>query len=338
MYLKSFDFCFKNENRLNNLQNRNSFIMINKKKLIENILNQPPINQNTEIDKKKTLAENWFVNLRDQICNDFTKIEYNFKIKNNNSEKVTEVKSPIFTQKKWDRDGGGGGVISIMKGDVFEKVGVNISTVYGKFSEEFKSQIPGAEKTGDFWASGISVVAHMNNPYVPAAHMNTRFLVTGLGENRKFWFGGGCDLTPMLPDKKSAIFFHKELKSMCDKYDKEYYKNYKKWCDDYFFLPHRNEARGEGGIFFDYLNTFKWDKDFDFIKDVGKTFLASFSKIVEERVDKNFSDKEKNIQLVKRGRYVEFNLLYDRGTIFGLNTGGNPEAILMSLPPNVKWE
>ena len=312
--------------------------MINKKKLIENILNQPPINQNTEIDQKKILAENWFVYLRDQICNDFTKIEYNFKINNKNSEKVSDVKFPIFTQKKWDRDGGGGGVISIMKGDVFEKVGVNISTVYGKFSDKFKSQIPGAEKTGDFWASGISVVAHMNNPYVPAAHMNTRFLVTGLGENRKFWFGGGCDLTPMLPDKKSGIFFHKELKSMCDKYDKEYYKNYKKWCDDYFFLPHRNEARGLGGIFFDYMNTFEWDKDFNFVKDVGKTFLETYSKIIDERVDQKFNDEEKNIQLVKRGRYVEFNLLYDRGTIFGLNTGGNPEAILMSLPPNVKWE
>ena len=237
-----------------------------------------------------------------------------------------------------DRDGGGGGVISIMKGDVFEKVGVNISTVYGKFSDKFKSQIPGAEKTGDFWASGISVVAHMNNPYVPAAHMNTRFLVTGLGENRKFWFGGGCDLTPMLPDKKSAIFFHKNLKSMCDKYDKEYYEIYKKWCDDYFFLPHRNEARGVGGIFFDYLNTFEWDMDFNFVKDVGKTFLETYSKIIDERVDQKFNDEEKNIQLVKRGRYVEFNLLYDRGTIFGLNTGGNPEAILMSLPPNVKWE
>ena len=304
--------------------------MINKKKLIENILNQPSINQNTKIDQKKTLAEKWFVYLRDQICNEFKKIEYNFKI-NNNSKKVSEVKSSIFSQKKWIRDGGGGGVMSIMKG-------VNISTVYGKFSEEFKSQIPGAEKTGDFWASGISVVAHMNNPYVPAAHMNTRFLVTGLGENRKFWFGGGCDLTPMLPDKKSAIFFHKNLKSMCDKYDKEYYEIYKKWCDDYFFLPHRNEARGVGGIFFDYLNTFEWDMDFNFVKDVGKTFLETYSKIIDERVDQKFNDEEKNIQLVKRGRYVEFNLLYDRGTIFGLNTGGNPEAILMSLPPNVKWE
>ena len=178
----------------------------------------------------------------------------------------------------------------------------------------------------------------MNNPFVPAAHMNTRFLVTGLGKNRKFWFGGGCDLTPMLPDKKSAIFFHKNLKSMCDKYDKEYYEIYKKWCDDYFFLPHRNEARGVGGIFFDYLNTFEWDMDFNFVKDVGKTFLETYSKIIDERVDQKFNDEEKKIQLVKRGRYVEFNLLYDRGTIFGLNTGGNPEAILMSLPPNVKWE
>ena len=312
--------------------------MINKKILIKNIINQPPINQNTEIDKKKSLAEKWFKKLRDQICNDFTKIEHNFKLNNNNFNRESKLKFPIFKQKKWIRDGGGGGVISIMKGDVFEKVGVNISTVYGKFSDKFKIQIPGAEKTGDFWASGISVVAHMNNPYVPAAHMNTRFLVTGLDENRKFWFGGGCDLTPMLPDKKAAISFHKKLKSMCNKYNQEYYKDYKKWCDDYFFLPHRNEYRGVGGIFFDYLNTFEWDMDFNFVKDVGKTFLESFSKIIDERIDQKFNDEEKNMQLVKRGRYVEFNLLYDRGTIFGLNTGGNPEAILMSLPPNVKWE
>ena len=312
--------------------------MINKKKLIENIIKQPLVNQNTEIDKKKTLAEKWFNELRDQICDDFEKIECNFKININNSDKVSKLKFPTFKQKKWIRNGGGGGVISIMKGDVFEKVGVNISTVYGKFSDKFKSQIPGAEKTGDFWASGISVVAHMNNPFVPAAHMNTRFLVTGLDENRKFWFGGGCDLTPMLPDKKAAILFHKKLKSMCNRYNKEYYKDYKKWCDDYFFLPHRNEHRGVGGIFFDYLNTFEWDMDFNFVKDVGKTFLVSFSKIIDESVDKKFSNEEKNMQLVKRGRYVEFNLLYDRGTIFGLNTGGNPEAILMSLPPYVKWE
>ena len=310
--------------------------MINKKKLIENIINQPPINLETEIDKKKTLAEEWFNELRDQICNNFTNIEYNFR--RNNVEKVSDLKFPVFKQNKWIRDGGGGGVISIMKGDVFEKVGVNISTVYGKFSEKFKSQIPGADKTGDFWASGISVVAHMNNPYIPAAHMNTRFLVTGLDENRKFWFGGGCDLTPMLPDNKAAILFHKKLKSMCNRYNKKYYKNYKQWCDDYFFLPHRNEARGVGGIFFDYLNTFEWDMDFNFVKDVGKTFLEAYSKIIDERVNQKFNDEEKNIQLVKRGRYVEFNLLYDRGTIFGLNTGGNPEAILMSLPPNVKWE
>ena len=311
--------------------------MIDKDKLIENIKNQPLINKKTQIDKKKILAEKWFFKLRDAICDNFTNIEHNFKIKNN-IEIVSKPKFPSFNQKKWMRNGGGGGVISIMKGDVFEKVGVNISTVYGKFSDKFKSQIPGADKTGDFWASGISVVAHMNNPHIPAAHMNTRFLVTGADENRKFWFGGGCDITPMLPDKRAEISFHKNLESMCNRYNTKYYENYKQWCDDYFFLPHRNEVRGVGGIFFDYLNTFQWDMDFNFIKDVGKTFLDSFSKIVEERVDLKFNDEEKNIQLVKRGRYVEFNLLYDRGTVFGLNTGGNPEAILMSLPPNVKWE
>ena len=312
--------------------------MIDKKILIRNIINQPALNKKTNINVKKKLAEKWFVELRDDICTNFTNLEHNFQVQTYKRDKASEPNLPLFKKKKWKREGGGGGVMSLMKGSLFEKVGVNISTVHGKFSDKFKSQIPGAEKTGDFWASGISVVAHMYNPFIPAAHMNTRFLVTGLNEDRKFWFGGGCDLTPMLPDKKATNLFHSQLKKMCNKYNPKYYKNYKQWCDDYFFLPHRDEARGVGGIFFDYLNNFKWEDDFNFVKDVGKTFLECYLKIILQRLDKQFTNEDKNIQLLKRGRYVEFNLLYDRGTIFGLNTGGNTEAILMSLPPNVTWE
>ena len=224
-----------------------------------------------------------------------------------------------------------------MRGQVFEKVGVNISTVHGEFSKEFREQIPGAEEDGKFWASGISVVSHMSNPHVPAAHMNTRLLITGDGDNKKIWFGGGGDLTPVFEDLEVANLFHDKFKIICDKYDSSYYPKFKSWCDDYFYLPHRKEARGIGGIFFDYLNNNDWDKDFSFVKDVGKTFLSSYLTIIKKRLDKKFNKQERMQQLLKRGRYVEFNLLYDRGTIFGLKTGGNTEAILMSLPPKVTW-
>ena len=255
------------------------------------------------------------------------------QIENNKTIK----KQIAFNQKSWNRDGGGGGVISIMHGSIFEKVGVNISTVHGSFSNEFRKQIPGAEENGLFWASGISVVSHMCNPHVPAAHMNTRMLVTGKGDKKKIWFGGGSDLTPTFNDIESSNIFHQELESMCDKYDKLYYPKFKGWCDDYFYLPHREEPRGVGGIFLDYLCNENWEKDFSFIQDIGSTFLSSYLKIIKSRINRQFNQKERELQLRKRGRYVEFNLLYDRGTIFGLKTGGNTEAVLMSLPPKVSW-
>ena len=279
------------------------------------------------LKNKKQLASLWFKELRDKICKSFEEIE------NNKSKK----KQIIFNQKSWDRDGGGGGVISIMHGDIFEKVGVNISTVHGKFSREFRQQIPGAEENGLFWASGISVVSHMCNPYVPAAHMNTRMLVTGKGDKKKIWFGGGGDLTPTFSDMESSNIFHRDLKNICDKYDKSYYPEFKGWCDNYFYLPHREEQRGVGGIFFDYMCNEDWDKDFSFVQDIGSIFLSSYLSIIKNRLNKKFSEKDREFQLIKRGRYVEFNLLYDRGTIFGLKTGGNTEAVLMSLPPKVSW-
>ena len=279
------------------------------------------------LKNKKQLASLWFKELRDKICRSFEEIE------NKNSMK----KQTTFNQKSWERDGGGGGVISIMHGDVFEKVGVNISTVHGRFSREFRQQIPGAEDNGLFWASGISVVSHMYNPHVPAAHMNTRMLVTGKDDKKKIWFGGGGDLTPTFRDIESSNIFHRDLKSICDNYDMSYYPKFKTWCDDYFYLPHREEPRGVGGIFFDYLCNEDWQKDFSFIQDIGSIFLSSYLSIIKNRLNKKFSEKDREFQLRKRGRYVEFNLLYDRGTIFGLKTGGNTEAVLMSLPPKVSW-
>ena len=299
-----------------------------KSEMLLKLKNQKSCLELEKINFKKQEAAKWFVHLRDEICRSFEEIENT----SSNNEKTS------FVQKQWKREGGGGGVISVMKGNIFEKVGVNISTVYGEFSKEFRSQIPGAEKNGKFWASGISVVSHMFNPFVPAAHMNTRFLVTGEGENQKMWFGGGGDLTPIFEDLVSKEVFHQSFKETCDKYNLSYYPQFKKWCDDYFYLPHRNEARGVGGVFFDYLYNDNWDHDFAFVKDIGKTFLSSYCQIIKNRFLTKFNDKHKEDQLIKRGRYVEFNLLYDRGTMFGLKTGGNTEAILMSLPPNVSWK
>jgi coproporphyrinogen III oxidase len=215
---------------------------------------------------------------------------------------------------------------------VFEKVGVNISTVFGTFSDDFKGQISGAEDDGNFWASGISLVAHMRNPHVPAAHMNTRFIATS-----KNWFGGGGDLTPLLPDAAAGAEFHAALKTACDSHDLDYYPKYKKWCDEYFYLPHRDEPRGAGGIFYDNLNSGDWTKDFAFTRDVGTAFKNGYAEIVKSRMELPWTDEDRHAQLVRRGRYVEFNLLYDRGTLFGLKTGGNIDAILMSLPPEVRW-
>ena len=295
--------------------------------MLKNLNAKKCLDDNKTLKNKKELASSWFKDLRDEICRSFVEIENNKSIK----------KQITFNQKPWDRDGGGGGIISIMHGKVFEKVGVNISTVHGKFSREFRQQIPGAEENGLFWASGISVVSHMSNPYVPAAHMNTRMLVTGKGDKKKIWFGGGGDLTPTFSDIESSNIFHRDLKKICDKYDKLYYPKFKGWCDDYFYLPHREEPRGVGGIFLDYLCNENWEKDFAFIQDIGSTFLSSYLKIIKNRLNKKFSKKDREFQLIKRGRYVEFNLLYDRGTIFGLKTGGNTEAVLMSLPPKVSW-
>ncbi len=226
--------------------------------------------------------------------------------------------------------------MSVMKGRVFEKVGVNISTVHGEFSESFRKEIPGAAEDPRFWASGISLVAHMASPLVPAVHMNTRMIV--VGDNAKLWFGGGADLTPALPDAKDTADFHAALKAACDRFDAGYYATFKKGCDEYFFIKHRNETRGVGGIFYDQLNSGEWEKDFAFTQEVGEAFLQIYPVLVKRHMDKKWTPEQKRAQLIKRGRYAEFNLLYDRGTRFGLMTGGNPEAILMSLPPEAVWE
>ena len=270
-------------------------------------------------------AQAWFEELRDRICAAFEAIE-------------TEAGSAArFERKAWTRppeDGAdtGGGVMSIMRGQVFEKVGVNVSTVYGRFAPEFAKSIPGAQDDPRFWASGISLVAHMKNPHVPAAHMNTRHIVTA-----KSWFGGGADLTPSVPVAEDTADFHAALKAACDRHDAGYYPRFKQWCDEYFFLPHRNEARGVGGIFFDGLDSGDKERDFAFTKEVGMAFLAVYPQIIRRRMGIPWTEADRLIQLERRGRYVEFNLLYDRGTQFGLRTGGNAEAILMSLPPEARW-
>jgi len=274
-----------------------------------------------ETDIKKKLAKNWFKVLQDTICFDIEEIEKNkIKFVSNNWQK---------SKKKHE----GGGEYRILKnGKVFEKVGVNFSEVSGKFSKKFRNKIPGTKSNPRFWASGISIVMHMKNPHVPAMHFNTRYIYTSFG-----WFGGGIDVTPCIKDNNLKKWFHKELKLSCDRHNKNYYKKYKKNCDEYFFIPHRNETRGIGGIFFDYKKE-NWKKDFNFVKDVGVTFKKIFKEIIDKKNYKKWTKKEKEVQYLKRGRYTEFNLLYDRGTKFGLQTGGNTNAILMSLPPIAKWK
>ncbi|MDC3152484.1 oxygen-dependent coproporphyrinogen oxidase [Pelagibacteraceae bacterium] len=273
-----------------------------------------------DIEDKKIYSDKWFSYLQSQICNYFEKIEKEFK------------GSKKFVSTNWYKNSkGGGGTYKILRnGKIFDKVGVNKSTVSGIFSKRFRNNIPGAQKNGKYWASGISVVAHMKNPKVPAIHFNTRFIVTS-----KSWFGGGIDLTPCFKDRKEEIYFHSTLKRICNENNKNY-KKYKKWCDEYFFLPHRNEPRGIGGIFFDYENK-NWGKNFKFVREIGMGFIEISKNIIKRKANLKYKDEDKQKQLFKRGRYVEFNLLYDRGTKFGLNSGGNTEAILMSLPPKAKW-
>jgi len=273
-------------------------------------------------------AAAWFAELRDRLCGEFETIEDEF----------TGVAGARFSRSDWQRPndgqptGGGGGTMAIMKGAVFEKIGVNVSVVHGEFAPEFRKEIPGATENPRFWAAGISVVAHPCSPLVPAAHMNTRHIVTS-----KAWFGGGADLTPIYPDPPAADDFHAALATACGAYAPDAYAKYKKWCDEYFFLPHRDEPRGAGGIFFDYLDSGDFEHDFAFVRAVGETFETAYAAIVRARMRQPWTEEQRRHQLVRRGRYVEFNLLYDRGTRFGLRTGGNVEAILMSLPPEVAW-
>ncbi|MHB8481962.1 MAG: oxygen-dependent coproporphyrinogen oxidase [Nitrospiria bacterium] len=261
----------------------------------------------------KMKAERYFQNLRDRICEAFESLD-----------------SRTFEKSSWERSGGGGGVMSVMKGEVFEKVGVNCSTVFGKMDPEFGKKIPGYKDY--FFATGISLVAHMVNPLVPAFHMNLRYL-----ETDHSWFGGGADMTPCLPIEEDITDYHRVLKDACDKHDPAYYSRFKKWCDQYFYLEHRKEPRGSEGIFFDNLNQ-DIQKEFDFVKDAGEAFLEACPMVIKRRKDKPFTEEQKEFQLYKRGRYVEFNLLYDQGTLFGLKTGANVQAVMMSMPPVVKWK
>ncbi len=272
------------------------------------------------------VARAWFEDLRDRICARFEELE--------EACRPADAAAPPpgrFSRTAWDRAGGGGGVMAVMRGRVFEKVGVNVSTVWGELSPEFRGQIPGAAEDPRFWASGISLVAHPRSPHVPPVHMNTRHIRT-----TRSWFGGGADLNPIVPDEADTAGFHAALRRACDGFAADAYERFSRWADEYFHIPHRGEARGVGGIFYDYIEG-DHEAAFAFTRAVGEAFLDAYPRIVERHMDRPWSEAERAHQLFRRGRYVEFNLLYDRGTKFGLMTGGNPEAILMSLPPLVAW-